>query len=156
MAFNLDSILGNFGGNSGYQGNTPDFQAATLAGPGTDLEKYGAIVSQLSSAGAAGNAGGNGMLGSIGDWMGGDKAKGAGGILGGLGNLWQIWQDWQQMGMTEDFLNFNKDMAQANYANTAKAYNTQLADRQQARRAFDPETYNNPNYIPQNSLPTTV
>ena len=55
-------------------------------------------------------------------------------VLGGLSSLAQSWLGFQQLGVAKDQLSFQKDSFKKNYDQQAQSYNTQLADRQRARK----------------------
>ena len=53
--------------------------------------------------------------------------------LNGLGTLGELWGSFQSNKLARDSLNFQKDFAQKNLANSIKSYNTALTDRATSR-----------------------
>lgn len=53
--------------------------------------------------------------------------------IGGLGTLGNLWGTFQSNKLAKDALNFQKGMAEKNYANQLKSYNTALTDRATTR-----------------------
>ena len=77
-------------------------------------------------------AGGN----FLSEMLGGEDAlSNIGGLLQGGAGLFNAFTGYKGLGLQEDALNFNKATTRANFANEAKMVNSQLEDRQRARRA---------------------
>ena len=53
--------------------------------------------------------------------------------LNGLGTLGELWGSFQSTKLAKDSFNFQKGMAEKNYANQIKSYNTALTDRATTR-----------------------
>ena len=53
--------------------------------------------------------------------------------LNGLGTLGELWGSFQSTKLAKDSFNFQKGMAEKNYANQIKSYNTALTDRATSR-----------------------
>lgn len=73
--------------------------------------------------------------------------------LQGLGTLGNLWGGFQATKLAKDAFNFQKDMAQKNYANSIKSYNTALTDRAIARGKVQGDSADvTQQYIDQNKL----
>ena len=73
--------------------------------------------------------------------------------LTGLGALGDLWGTFQSNKLARDSLNFKKGMAEKNYANQIKSYNTALTDRATTRGFVQGDsTENTQQYISDNKL----
>ncbi|RLA41196.1 MAG: hypothetical protein DRR06_16310 [Gammaproteobacteria bacterium] len=135
--FNFDPISDflNFGKNQQQPLNSLKFE-----GPGNP---YTGLVSDanLSSDILGTPIGGGGAVpskskGGIFDFLKREDAlSDIGGLLQGGAGLFNAFTGYKGLGLQEDALNFNKATTRANFANEAKMVNSQLEDRQRARRA---------------------
>ena len=137
------------GGNNDYQYGIESIRNnANIADP-LKLELMGRVGQN--------GQGGGGMFDGMGDFFAGDTMKGLGQGIGALGGLWDIYNSWKQMGLAENYLDFNQDLSKANYRNSAQAYNTRLEDRTNSRRAYSGDRSGmDPGYLRRHSLSTAV
>lgn len=73
--------------------------------------------------------------------------------LTGLGTLGSLWGGYQSQKLAKDAFNFSKSMAEQNYANSVKAYNTALTDTATSRGFVQGDTAEETQqYIDENKL----
>lgn len=79
--------------------------------------------------------------------------QGLSALLGGFGGFQQNKMAKKQLGLARDQFNFQKDLANRNYANELSAFNTALEDRINARAAQEGRDQNYVNdYLSKNRL----
>lgn len=122
----------------------------TLGGLSANSFNFGFPTGQDYSAGAGGTVPGAGNTGNLEFGMNLPSFQLG---LQGLGALGNLWGGLQSTKLAKDAFNFQKDLAQKNYANSIKSYNTALSDRAIARGAVQGDsTATTQQYIDQNKL----